>query len=202
MTRLTLLTWLILSLGVAYTQAQDTKFSVDLGGGYTDAETFPGFNVDGQFTYIYKRWHFGTVLQVMNTFRQVNNPSEYRLYIIEAIPSQGNPFGYNYSSNWQRSQAHFGLLIGFDVIQRTKLRLNISAGYGYSRYRELRLEEYYDPAWPHLTFISRNTDKFDFNYGVGLSYDVYKTLFLGTRIRHVVGITNAISYNLFVGVRI
>lgn len=194
----------VLTLGaIICTQGQNAKFSIDFGGGYTDAETFPGFNIDGQFTYIHKRWHFGSVLQVMNTFRQINSPGENVLYIIEAVPSQQNPWGYTSSSNWQRSQTHLGLLVGFDVIQRTRLRLNLSTGYGYSLYRELRLEEnYLQPSWPHLTFISRNTERFDFNYGLGLSYNLYKSLFMGTRVRHVIGITNAISYNFFVGIRI
>jgi hypothetical protein len=195
---------IIFSLTLSYliAQSQSSKFSIDLGGGYTNAESFPGINIDGQFTYNYKRWHIGSVLQIMSTYEQVNSP-ENVLYIFEAIPEGVNAFGYSYTSNWQRSQAHFGLLAGFDVIQSTRLRLNLSIGYGYSRYRELRfVENYVDSRWQHLTFISKNTQRFDFNYGLSMSYDVYKTLFVGTRMRYVTGITDALSFNFMVGIRI
>lgn len=203
MIKTTMLVVLTLST-IICTQGQNTKFSIDLGGGYSDTEiAVPGSNIDGQFTYIYKRWHLGPYLQTMNAFDQINSPGEVVLYFIEDVPPETNPWGDNFSRNWKVSQTHIGLLLGFDVIQSTRLRLNLSAGYGYSMYREVKFDEnYLDPRWPHLTLFTRNVNKFDFSYGLAASYDVYKTLFVGARTRYVNGITTAISYNFFVGIRI
>jgi hypothetical protein len=195
--------WILLLYGASAMQAQE-KFAIDLGSGLSDAEGFAGINIDGQMTFIYKRWHIGPVFHFMNMFEQINPSADAYIYIFEAIPERGeNAFGYSYTMNWQRSQAHLGLLLGYDVVRGDRFRLNLSAGYGLNRYREMRfVENYLNPNAPSLWFGARNENTFNANFGLTATYDVYKTLSVGTRIRHVRGTGSDVSYNFLVGIRI
>ena len=194
--------WILLLHGASTVQAQE-KFAIDLGSGLTDAEGFGAINIDGQMTFIYKRWHIGPVFHFMNMFEQINDPSDSFAKVFEAIPEGQNFYGHSYTLNWQRSQAHLGLLLGYDVVRGDRFRLNLSAGYGLNRYREMRfVENYLNPNIPFIKFSARNRNTFNANFGLTATYDVYKTLSVGTRIRHVRGIVSDVSYNFLVGIRI
>jgi hypothetical protein len=80
--------WILLLHVASATQAQE-KFAIDLGSGLTDAEGFAAINIDGQMTFIYKRWHIGPVFHFINMFEQINPSADAYIYIFEAIPAGG-----------------------------------------------------------------------------------------------------------------